>query len=766
MSSSSLRNSGIEPLGEIAWGTHVCHFFETARDVIETFVPFFAAGIEQGERGLWLVSPPIYERAAAEALRGVPGAGDAVQIIDAEEWFVRGGSFDPEKVLSECDAQIYDALQRGFTGLRITSCQGWQRAEDWAPFCHYEESIERWAAGKPVLTLCSYSLADIGAADILDVALRHQRAILKRNGVWEVLETPDVSKLHARNLQQAAVAAFGQTAIRERDLQVVMNEAAARAAETLGLNRSIVWQMRPETHDFILRASVGWNELPRDATIPLDDRTAAGFVVYSDTPLIIDDARTDGRFEQSWVVRECGVVTLLSAGIRGRERPWGILSVHSLTRRSFNSDDVEFLQSMANVLALAIERKQVEDAQIAARATAEAALAKLHAIESITDAALGLMALDDLLMEMLARLRQTLAVDFAGVTLLDEQRTHFRIRAADGYPFEQLRDVRVPLTSPLSGRIMQEGRELIFDDLPSPDSAAWGPARLIVDGEPLRSAMGAPLIVEGQFIGAVSVGSTKRRQFTEDELDLLRLLADRVAPPIERSRLFEQIRGHRKRLEALSHRLLTVQEEERRHLAIELHDQLGQMYTALKIKLDSIQRGLQDKAASAQLGEAIAIVHDAAAAVRDLALDLRPAMLDDLGLIPALRWYADRFARETGVSLHLQLDGLPAVDTAQGTVFFRIAQEALTNVARHASARNVWLDARISADTLQLTVRDDGVGFNVPAARQRALRGESLGLLGMEERVSLMSGTLRVTSAPNAGTTVRAIIPVAKAEVA
>jgi signal transduction histidine kinase len=766
MTSSLLRKSGIEPLGEIAWGTHLCHFFETVRDVIDTVVPFFAAGIEQGEHCVWLITDPIDERTATDALREVPGTADGVQLIDARGWYVRDDSFDPDRLRPEWDALVHEAVRRGFAGLRISGCQGWQRENEWTTFGHFEESLDRWTDGKPVVMLCSYPLSSVGAAEIVDVALRHHRAIVRRKGVWEVLETPNISKLHARNKQQAAVAAFGQTAIRERDLQMVMDEAAARAAETLGLDRSIVWQMRPENHDFILRASVGWKELPRDATIPLGDRTASGFVVNTDTPVIIDDARTDRRFEQSWVMRECGIVTLLSAGIRGRERPWGILSVHSLTRRSFNADDVEFLQSMANVLALAIERKQIEDAQIAARATAEAALAKLHAIESITDAALGFMALDDLLKEMLARLRQTLAVDFAGVTLLDEQKTHFRMRAADGYPFEQLRDVRVPLTSPLSGRIMQEGRELIFDDLPAPDSPAWGPARLIVDGEPLRSAMGAPLIVEGQFIGAVCVGSTKRRQFTEDELDLLRLLADRVAPPIERSRLLEQIRGHRKRLEALSHRLLTVQEEERRHLAIELHDQLGQMYTALKIKLDSIQRGLQDKAASAQLGEAIAIVHDAAAAVRDLALDLRPAMLDDLGLIPALRWYADRFARQTGVSLHLQFDGLPAVDTAQGTVFFRVAQEALTNVARHANARNVWLDARASADTLQLTVRDDGIGFNVPAARQRALRGESLGLLGMEERVSLMSGTLQVTSAPNAGTTVRASIPQAKAEVA
>ncbi|MFL6246489.1 MAG: GAF domain-containing protein [Thermoanaerobaculia bacterium] len=763
--SSSLRKSGIEPLGEIGWGSHVCHFFETASDVIDTVRSFFAAGLEQGERCVWLIADPVDDCAATDALRGLVYAQDAVEIIDSGQWFRREGSLDPESQRPVWDALLEDALRRGFTGLRVSGCEGWQSEEHWTAFGDFEEFLDRWANGKPVLLLCSYPLSAVGAADIIDIALRHHRVILKRKGVWEVLETPDVSKLRARNRQQSAVAALSQTAIRERDLHAVMTEAVSLAASTLGTGRSLVWQMRPETCDLIVRAGVGWSELPSDATIPLDGRTASGFVLHNDTAVIVDDARTDGRFDKSWVLTGYGVVTLLSAGIRGRERPWGILSVHSMTPRSFNSDDVEFLQSMANVLALAIERKQFEEAQTDARAIAEAALAKLRAIENITDAALGRMSMDQLLSELLARLRQTLTAEFVGVTLLDEQKTHFTLRASVGHPLERLNHARVPLTSPISGRIMQSGHEQIFDELPPPDAPEWDdwPAQT---GLTFASALGAPLIVEGNFIGAVVVASTERRRFNADELELLRLVADRVAPPIERGRLLEQIRGHRKRLEALSHRLLTVQEEERRHLAVELHDQLGQMYTALKIKLDSVQRGLHDQAASTQLAEAIGIVDGAAAAVRNLALDLRPSMLDDLGLGPALRWYADRFARQTGVSLHLRFDRFPSVDSAHATVLFRVAQEALTNIARHANARNVWLEMRTGADALQLTVRDDGSGFDVTAARQRALRGESLGLLGMEERVSLMSGTLEVTSVPNAGTTVCATIPLSKAEVA
>ena len=210
----------------------------------------------------------------------------------------------------------------------------------------------------------------------------------------------------------------------------------------------------------------------------------------------------------------------------------------------------------------------------------------------------------------------------------------------------------------------------------------------------------------------------------------------------------------------LAHALLA--EEERRRLAIELHDQLGHIFTALEIKLESVRREVSG-AIAAQLGDAVELVQHAADAVREVTLDLRPAMLDDLGLAAALRWFADRFARQTGIALHLSIGALPPLDDAQATVCFRVAQEAFTNIARHAHARNVWLDVHVANDTLRLLVRDDGIGFDVVTARRNAYRGESLGLLGMQERVASVDGTLQWTSARGAGTTLCVRIPLAEA---
>jgi signal transduction histidine kinase len=143
--------------------------------------------------------------------------------------------------------------------------------------------------------------------------------------------------------------------------------------------------------------------------------------------------------------------------------------------------------------------------------------------------------------------------------------------------------------------------------------------------------------------------------------------------------------------------------------------------------------------------------------VRDLSLDLRPSLLDDLGLVAALRWYGARQARHAGVSFHftgrLPEERLPAT---LETTCFRVAQEALTNVVRHAQAQHVWVHVQVQDTALQLTIRDDGVGFDPFMAQMRARDGNSLGLLGMRERVAIAGGTIQITSNPGDGTTVEA----------
>ena len=193
-----------------------------------------------------------------------------------------------------------------------------------------------------------------------------------------------------------------------------------------------------------------------------------------------------------------------------------------------------------------------------------------------------------------------------------------------------------------------------------------------------------------------------------------------------------------------------------------MHDEIGQALTALKINLQAFQQFPEAGAFADRLLDSIGIVDLALRQVRRLSLNLRPSMLDDLGLPAALRWYLDQQAQRSGLRVQFVNQGQEErLDATLETTCFRIAQEAVTNIIRHAQARTAWVELREEAGFLHLTVRDDGIGFDVDRTRRLA-GGASMGLMGMEERVSLMGGRMELKSAPRQGTEVHAWFSLAR----
>jgi len=232
----------------------------------------------------------------------------------------------------------------------------------------------------------------------------------------------------------------------------------------------------------------------------------------------------------------------------------------------------------------------------------------------------------------------------------------------------------------------------------------------------------------------------------------------------ELRRAMDALGAARERLQRLSRRLLEVQEAERRHLARELHDDIGQGLTALKLNLEALARGRDGAALEARIGEALETTRHTIERVRQLSLNLRPLQLDDLGLAAALRSHLDRQAKLGGLAPHFEIQEVPLKLPADvETACFRVAQEAINNIVRHSKAANVWLRLFLAGERLALSVRDDGAGFDVAAAQRRAAAGESLGVVSMEERVALAGGTLQIHSAPGQGTVVVASFPMGEA---
>ena len=221
----------------------------------------------------------------------------------------------------------------------------------------------------------------------------------------------------------------------------------------------------------------------------------------------------------------------------------------------------------------------------------------------------------------------------------------------------------------------------------------------------------------------------------------------------------KQIEETQNNLRRLSHRLVQAQELERTSLSRELHDEVGQMMTALGMELRNLEtlRDSNPAAFEKRMEEIKRLNADAMRAIRDLAMGLRPSMLDDLGLEAALEWQGREFSRHTGVPAIVQVNSaLDDLSESQRTCIYRVVQEALTNCARHANARNVRVSVCNEKSGIVVVVRDDGVGFSP------SLRG-GLGLLGIQERVEALDGKLHISSSVGKGTTVKVEIPAAVA---
>ncbi len=225
-------------------------------------------------------------------------------------------------------------------------------------------------------------------------------------------------------------------------------------------------------------------------------------------------------------------------------------------------------------------------------------------------------------------------------------------------------------------------------------------------------------------------------------------------------RLENELQNKHIQLKNLTLRVIERQESERKHIARELHDEIGQVLTAVKINLQSIRPSVAGSPSAEKLTDSIAIVDELAAQVRNLSRFLRPPQLDALGLLPALSSYVENRVRPNGLTVSLNCDPLFArLQPEVETNCFRIVQEALTNVLRHANATMVSIELRRFENQMVINVKDDGVGFDVDEVRARTSRGECVGLFGMEERAELFGGQVKFFSGDNDGTRIEICLP-------
>jgi signal transduction histidine kinase/predicted hydrocarbon binding protein len=387
-------------------------------------------------------------------------------------------------------------------------------------------------------------------------------------------------------------------------------------------------------------------------------------------------------------------------------------------------------------------------------------LAALNAIAATVSRSLDLdQILNDALEEVL-RLDWLGAEAKAMVCLLDQKSGRLTLAARRGAP-EDSPALAGPLQlqNRLCGLAVQRGEVVISDD-------CWqdkGQRCCWPETAPHKEVC-LPLKAQDKVLGIMNVWSPLAHELTSNDVNLLVLISDQVSVAIQNAQLFTAVRQQHDQLRALSARLAQVEEVERQQLARELHDQVGQNLTALGINLNIVRAQLPPaltlgEAVRARLDDSLALLEETAERIRDVMANLRPAVLDDYGLMAALRWYGTHVTSRTGIRVAVRGGELtPRLAAPVENALFRIAQEALTNVTKHAQATEVLMSVKADSETVRMVVTDDGIGFDPQRADEAGGR-RGWGLLTMTERAEAVGGRCRVESQPQQGTQVIVEVP-------
>lgn len=345
----------------------------------------------------------------------------------------------------------------------------------------------------------------------------------------------------------------------------------------------------------------------------------------------------------------------------------------------------------------------------------------------------------------------------AAVMLLEEDRVRLaRTRGIDG-SWESLEPLGagVRLSAfPVFGTACLNRQPVLV-----PDVALARDWREVPGFEGMRSCALVPIVADKKVAGLIALFSDEVCYFTPESTRRLQVFADHAVLAIQNARLYQQTRESREELLSLSRRLVEVQENERRHVARELHDEASQALTSLLVQLKLMERLADDprgvlEATSNLRGRVKEVMDD----LHRLAMDLRPASLDHVGLVAALRQYCDGLHDKHGLLVELDTPSLEErLPSELETALYRIVQEALSNAIRHAQASRVDVILKLRGGKVVAVVKDDGQGFDPAAVGQRA----HLGLLGMHERAETLGGTLTIETAPGKGTTVTVEVPYA-----
>ncbi len=404
--------------------------------------------------------------------------------------------------------------------------------------------------------------------------------------------------------------------------------------------------------------------------------------------------------------------------------------------------------SQGNVTAVAELMRDVTEAKELELKISEAHrnLLALNTVASVVSQSLDM---DAVLSSALDKTLEIMKMGTGGILLLDEESKMLYYRVHRGLSDRYAGEMRLHLGEGIAGIVAQTGETMLSEDISNDPKAAYH-ALLTADG--LRAFASVPLHSKGKILGVLNIASHDTHKFSSEDTQLLEGIARQITTAIENARLHQEVQHKDEIHSELLREIFSIQEEERRRIARELHDETSQVIASLAASLEATASMLPESADKprAILKKAqtlsIGILDD----IHKLIYELRPSLLDDMGLVVAARWLAEVNLEAAGIEVDFKTSGRqrrlpPRIEVT----LFRVIQEAVNNIARHSHAKNASISLQFKKDVIRVKIKDDGQGFDVQEAISSRERPRGLGLVGMRERAAIVGGTLDIQSQPD-----------------
>jgi PAS domain S-box-containing protein len=598
----------------------------------------------------------------------------------------------------------------------------------------------------------------------------------------QISEQADLLKTQYQ--EQKMLFELAQALSSTRDLDQMLKFATQKVTELLKIERSSIILINPDKESATIKALYTQGKFTRPDLVGFTFDCKAfpelKRFLTRPKPLFIPDTSTLPKEDpkRAYFLKQGKMKSTTAVALQSRGNLLGFLTVGTIKEvHHYTPEEIQLLQTIANSIAVNIENSMLlgnlkeNYAQIDEQAqTLKRQAEEREILLKISQGISGTLDLDQVLQIATKESAQALRVDRCAALLAFPEEGYAEIRSIyvkGKKSVNRLLGHKIyPQDFPQAQEILKKRRSIHIPNIYHLSDKSVAQKHFIKEG--IKSALFSPM-VHGKKLAGLFVLSTMEdfKTFTKEEIKLAQTIADQVAVAIENARLLELLRKTSEDLKTLSLQLINVQENERKKIAQELHDEIGQTLFAMKMNLEMSKRNLpphldEVKNIEDRLNDTENLLSQTIERIRDLTTDLRPSMLDDFGLVSALNWYIDNFYKRTNIKVYLKTKNFkPRLSSEVEISFYRIIQEALTNVAKHSQATEVSILLAQKNSFASLSVEDNGIGFDT---KKITFPKDRLGLFSMKERIKLLNGEFEIGSKPNEGTKLNVKIPLTETQ--